>query len=282
MKKLTVLSVLLIIVSCQKRQKKENDLLDVSSFYPKEKTKVLVVGTFHFSYPNLDAVKTAKEDQIDVLKEPKKSELEALIAYIKRFKPTKIAVEALPNFKATERLRKYKKGEYRDRKDERFSLGMRIASDLQLDTLYAVDAGSFISDIEKIDSSFTNKLFKDFDFKSDDPLHKGFENWMIAEKKLKKEENLLDYFKYMNSKKYHEQDYGVYLTGDFKLSNHRGADIIASWWYSRNLRMFRNIQMINAEKDDRILVIIGNAHASILRQLFECSPEFDFVEFDGL
>ena len=42
-----------------------------SEFYPPQKTKVLVVGTFHFNFPGLDEVKTADEDKIDVLKEPK-------------------------------------------------------------------------------------------------------------------------------------------------------------------------------------------------------------------
>jgi hypothetical protein len=48
-----------------------------STFFPKEKTKVLVVGTFHFDYPNLDENKT--EDKVDVLTEPKKTEVTELI-----------------------------------------------------------------------------------------------------------------------------------------------------------------------------------------------------------
>ena len=45
-----------------------------STFFPKEKVKVLVVGTFHFNYPNLDVNKIEDKEKIDVLSEPKKSE----------------------------------------------------------------------------------------------------------------------------------------------------------------------------------------------------------------
>ena len=34
--------------------------------------------------------------------------------------------------------------------------------------------------------------------------------------------------------------------------------------------------------DDRILAIFGNGHASILRQFFEASPQYDFIEFSDL
>lgn len=282
MKKIIVLLMLCVIASCQTSEEKKSSLASPSSFYPKEKAKVLVVGTFHFEYPNLDEIKTAKEDQVDVLKEPKLSELEELITYIEKYKPTKIAIEAFPSFKATERLKKYKKGEYRDRRDERFSLGMRIATDLQLDTLYAVDASNLISDLQKHDSAYVKNMYKYYDVVKEDTYYSYFKNWMKEDTKLEKNTNLLKYFKYANSSEYHKYGYGIYLTGDFKAENYGASDVLASWWYSRNLRMFANIKDIDYTKEDRILVIVGNGHAAVLRQLFECSPEFEFVEFNKL
>ncbi|PZU14969.1 MAG: hypothetical protein DI622_12920, partial [Chryseobacterium sp.] len=84
------------------------------------------------------------------------------------------------------------------------------------------------------------------------------------------------------SKEYHQYEYGAYLNGDFKLREHDGADMLALYWYNRNLRMFRNIQNIPHNSEDRILVVVGNGHASVLRQLFTSSPEFDYIEFDSL
>ncbi len=253
-----------------------------SAFFPEEKANVLVVDTFHFAYPGLDAHKADETDKVDVLKEPKKSEITALVSYIKKFKPNKIAIEATLDWDAVEKLKKYKQGEYRDKRDERFQLAFRIADELKLDTIYSIDAASFAEDLEQLDSAHCNQLFEDFDFNSNDPFSKRYDEWYSNDDGLPSKMNLLDYFKLINSREYHEYGYGAYLVGDFKLDDHRGADILSIWWYSRNLRIFRNIQKMTDNANDRILVLIGNGHASILRQLLESSPEYEFVEFDSL
>lgn len=283
MKKIIVCSLVFILCSCTEKEiiKKES-IKPITSYFPKDKTKVLVVGTFHLDYPNLDAHKTLDEDKIDVLTEPKKSEITELVNYIKKFKPTKIAIEAHPNFNATNKLREYKLGKHRDQRDERYQLGMRIANELNLDTIYSIDATNVITDFEKIDSSYVTTLFKDYNFSSDDPYEKYFKDWLKEEDKLPARVSIIDYIKHSNSRESHQYGYGLYLIGDFKLDNNRGADVLATWWYSRNLRMFRNIQLIDQTKEDKILVIVGNGHAAILRQLFETSPEYDFTELDSL
>ena len=50
-------------------------------------------------------------------------------------------------------------------------------------------------------------------------------------------------------------------------------------WYARNLRIFRNIQAIATEPDDRIMVIFGAGHLGILRQQLESYPGMELVEF---
>ena len=54
------------------------------------------------------------------------------------------------------------------------------------------------------------------------------------------------------------------------------------YWCSHNLRIFRNIQELPLKSDDRLLVILGADHMSILRHLFKCSPEFELVKFGKL
>jgi len=278
----SVLLVSILFISCSNQNKDQQNIKAVSDYFPKEQAKVLVVGTFHFDYPGLDAHKTSDEDKIDVLKDPKKSEVTELVNYIKKFKPNKIAIEAYDNWNATEKLKKYKNGAYRYERDERYQLAMRIANELKLDTLYAIDSGTMADDLEKIDSSYTKALFKDFDFQSDDPYLQNVKDWIGQEDKIIPKVNLLDYFKHINSKASHQYGYGAYLVGDFKLDNERGADILSVWWYNRNLRIFRKLQQITESANDRILLVFGNGHAAILRQLLESSPEYEFVEFDSL
>lgn len=251
-------------------------------FFPKEKTKVLLVGTFHLDYPEQDVVKTVQENRVDVLSEPKKSELTEVVNYIKKFKPTKIAIEAFPKWNIKEKFQKYKQGAYREERDERFQLGFRIAHELNLEAPYAIDADSFYEDLLLLDSTYAEKLVEDYDFVSNDSLMSYYEAWLQYETQLPSKMHLLSYFKRINAKEYHQQSHGPYLVGDFKLDNHRGADVLAIWWYSRNLRIFRRIQEINASTKDRILVIIGNGHAPILRHLLESSPQYELIEFDKI
>lgn len=261
---------------------KKTEIISPSAFFPKERAKVLFVGSFHFDYPGLDAHVTANSDKVDVLSETRKKEVTDLVNYIKKFKPTKIAIEAFPEWKATEKLREYKKGAYRMKRDERYQLGLRVASEMGLDTVYAIDDDSMASDLMTLDSTYFNKMFKDYDYQSDDPFSKMYKAWYVGEDKLRSKIDLLTYFKRTNSRQYHYYGHGAYLIGDFKLDDKRGADVLAINWYSRNLRIFRKLQKITESSDDRILVLFGNGHGAILRQLLESSPEYDWIEFDDL
>ena len=258
-------------------------LKPMRSYFPEKRAQVLVVGSFHFDYPGLDAMKETEEDRIDVLREPKKSEVTALVEYLRAFRPNKIAIEAHPRWEAGRKFREYRSGQHRDKRDERYQLAMRIAMEEGLDTLYSVDANDMTDDLLALDSAYVQELGRDFDFQSDaDPYSDMYWAWFQDDSKAVSRVPLLDYFKYMNAPESHQYGYGAYLIGDFKLGEYRGADMISASWYNRNLRIFRNIQRITEGPEDRILVVIGNGHAAILRQLFEASPEYEFVELDGL
>lgn len=272
----TFILCLSVLISAQKKP---------SEYFTNQKTKVLVVGSFHFDYPNLDAHKTEKGDQVDVLSPKTAKEVTELIDYIKKFKPTKIAIEAWPNWNANQKLREYKEGKHTNQRDERFQIAMRAAKELNLNELHSIDANSILDDfVEKFgkkDSLYFKNLGTDYDFLSDDLISKQYNNF-FKNTERKNFQSILDLFKFMNSKEYHQYEYGAYLSGDFKLREHDGADMLALYWYDRNLRMFRNIQNIPHTSEDRILVVAGNGHASVLRQLFTSSPEFDYIEFDSL
>lgn len=272
-------TLLLCLPALMTAQKKPSD------YFQNPRTKVLVVGTFHFDYPNLDAHKTLKEDQVDVLSPKTSKEVTELVNYIKKFKPTKIAIEAWPEWNANQKLKEYNEGKHRDQRDERYQLAMRIAKDLKIGALYSIDAGSVLDDmmekIGKTDSLYFKNLLQDYDFKSDDPISQSFTSLYKASEP-KNFKSLLDNFMYLNSKEYHQYGYGVYLSGDFKLRQYDGADMLALYWYDRNLRMFRNMQNIPHSAEDRILVIAGNGHAAVFRQLLTFSAEYDFVEFSSL
>ena len=294
MNKITLLLCSVLLFACAEQSSEETknqpsktiakkiDFRPPSDFFPKKKTQVLVVGTFHMDYPGLDSHKTSESDKIDVLKEPKKSEVSQLVEYIKKFKPTKIAIEAGTSWKAVEKLKAYKDGEYRDQRDERYQIAMRIANDLKFDTLYNLDAHSLSQDMYRNDSIAYNSYTGAIDWEREDASSTAMYDWFDYNDIITKEAPLLDYFKYMNSPESHAYGYGIYLTGGFKTENNQGADHLSMWWYNRNLRIFRKLTGITDGPEDRIMILMGNGHAAVLRQLIKVSPEYDFIEFDSL
>ncbi len=245
--------------------------------------KIFLVGTFHFEYYNKDASKVEKDKQVDILSEKKQKELKKLIDYIAQFKPTKICIEAPLKWDAMGKYRSYKSGEKELGKDEIQQIGFRLMDKFSLDTIYCVDAKPMCDDLMESKDSlvitpYFEEIFKDYTFKS----NPEYKKWIEYETEMNLKTPLLEYFKYFNSQKRFLRDYGFYLMGDFKNGEYNGADALASYWYSRNLRIFRNIQKITTSSEDRILVLYGAGHISILDQLLKCSTEYDYIKFDEL
>ena len=86
---------------------------------------------------------------------------------------------------------------------------------------------------------------------------------------------------YMNSPERQALGHGHYLVGSFKAGDGTespGADHLAGWWYVRNLRTFANVLHLAQKEDDRILLLIGAGHISILRHAALSAPEVEMVE----
>jgi hypothetical protein len=250
--------------------------------------KVLLVGTFHFEYYDLDAHVTAKDKRVNVREPKRQREMEELVDYIARFKPTAIAVESGANTGyLMKRYRKYQQTDTLARADEMDQIGFRLMKRFALDTIHGVDAPALVNDLYDGKDSLLlrpmlDSIYADWDFSSDDPVSRRYKALYTASDDYHTDHTLLESFKYHNSTKAQDRDYGAYLAGDFKLGQYRGADGLAMHWYSRNLRIFRNIQSLPLKPTDRLVVLYGAGHMGILRHLFECSPEFELVRFGEL
>ncbi len=245
--------------------------------------QVFLVGCFHFEYYNNDAYKVEEGNQINILSEKKQQELKELLDYIAIFKPNKIMIEALPQWNAMKKYKQFQYGKMAFSKDERVQIGFKLAKRFNLDTLYSIDASSVADDLTSNKDSLTIRPYfmemaKDYKFTANDNYNK----YSDYSTKLSTQIPLLDYFKYLNSQKALQRDYGAYLLGDFKLGTYRGADVLAVDWYDRNLRIFRNIQRATTSPKDRILVLFGSGHIAILDQLFKATPEYNYIKFGEL
>jgi Family of unknown function (DUF5694) len=245
--------------------------------------KVLLVGTFHFEYYNLDIHKVDKDKQIDILTDQKQKELKELLDYISIFKPTKICIEAFTEWNAVKKYNEYKAGKKHSVKDERYQIAFKLMDRFKLDTVYSINAESIANDFQTTKDStlfmpYLQNLYEGYSDK-DSP---DYIKWRDYKTTLTTKISLLKYFKYLNDQNNLHRDFGAYLVGDYKLDKSKGADILAIDWYDRNLRIFRNLQNIKAKPNDRILVLFGSGHIAILDQLLASSPEYRYIKFNDL
>ncbi len=251
--------------------------------YPQEqKTEVLSLGTFHFSFPNRDIKKIEANDQIDVLDPQYQTEIISIVNMLAKFKPTIIVIERGKEKQATydSLYDKYLQGEYKLNRSEDEQIGFRLAKLTSIKKLYCVDTwGKFYENQDSVldeKDSIESKKFMNFFYKNPDTL-KNFNP-----QRLFKTKGILAELRRLNDHDNIKKDLGNYLISVFKYEKKGdeffGPDFVTGWWFNRNLRIFRNIQKINARPTDRILIVFGAGHLNILNNLFECSPEYTLVK----
>jgi hypothetical protein len=286
-KSLLTLTVLLQVVAIIGQKVKPIDP-DEILLHGRKVPKVLLVGSWHFDYPGLDAHVTKDEDQINIYSEKKQKELDELLDYLAIFRPTKILVESGPitgylkyNFK------EWKAGKEELMSNERSQIGMRLVERFQLDTIYGVDDWPLIMDLH-YDSILTNipyldAIYQAHYFGGSDTIQKTYKKFAKYKENFQYNNTLLESFQYINDDKVLNKSFGAYIAGgQFASDENQGPDALSMFWLNRNLRIYKNIQEIKSDENDRILILFGAGHISILRWLFECSSEYELIKFNDL
>jgi hypothetical protein len=248
--------------------------------------QVLLLGTFHFDYPGLDAHKTPKENAVDVLSPERQREMEELLEVILRFRPNKLVLETQGGA-LMKRYRAHQRDHAPLGRNECYQIGFNIMDRMHLDTLYAVDADPLVADLYMGADSllfrpWLDSLYAGWDWGGPDSASARYNKLYEAQDRFAHDHTLLETFLAMNDDHVLDRMYGAYINGGFLLGDHRGADILSIHWYNRNLRIFRNIQRITTSPQDRILVVFGWGHMGILKHLFECTPEYQVVRLANL
>ena len=102
------------------------------------RAEILVLGVYHMSNPGLDIFNMQADD---VLAPKRQQEIGELIAVLKEFQPTKVAVEATyGDNKVPKRYSDYVAGTHQLSRNEVEQIGFRLAKELGHKTIYAVDA----------------------------------------------------------------------------------------------------------------------------------------------
>lgn len=230
------------------------------------KPQLLIVGFYHFENPGLDVVKADLDDHTSAKRQQEILQLNAQLA---RFKPTKVAIEhPATSDKAQAKYDNWKSGSGQLSASETEQVGFRLAKELGHDRIYPVDY--------KLDLDFEAVMGA-----ADEPAMKEFQSMIGMVQSFMstlKDRPVRDNLALLNSPSADRMGNGFYLR---MLSvgagqNHPGAKL-ASDWYARNLYWLANLAKI-AQPKDRILVICGSGHASLLRSILRDSIDFEVVD----
>lgn len=248
-----------------------------NSFPEQPRSKLMLLGTFHFQDAGLDHFKP--QFDIDILSEERQQEVAEIVELLAAFQPTKIAVECRPDGQEEmdESYGAYLRGEMQLPGDEIHQLGFRLAKRMGHHRPYCVDA---------VERQYEPSVDLDEYAREHEQEHllsqwfPRFEKFLVLEGEQNIHRTLREIFLRANSEDAIINGHGIYLMDYFKLGigdERPGVDWVTSW-YNRNLRIFYNLQRITETPDDRILLIIGAGHIPILRHCAIASPEYDLVE----
>jgi len=283
--KLTIL-FLLAFLSCKRFNEKEltknstkTELSNPLSFLvDEEQTNVMLLGTWHFAYPNNDSYKVAASDMVDFSSKKKQNEILETVKRLQKFKPTIICIESMNQRKIDSIYNEYLQDNYKLEINESEQIGFRLAKRLGLKKVYATDSYSWLREQYKqypiLDDLWDEQYYLD----TLEMIKWGskYEKFYNYSDNLIKTHTVEECLKYFNQPENIKARLGNYLV-EMKTSNHNGPDSYALKWYDRNVRIFNNILKTNPKPTDRILVIYGVSHISILEQLFDVSPQFKLV-----
>lgn len=229
--------------------------------------EILVLGTYHMANPGRDLYSTQVDD---VLAPRRQQEIAQVIEVLRRFRPTKVAVEVnVVSRRAAEEYAAYRAGRYQLTRNEVDQLGFRLAAAMGLDSIHAVDEDGDFPFYRVRNYAIANGLEDRFEAtQARGAARVKAQNAFLAT------HTSLEMLELLNSDSATAEAVGEYYEGFEPYGEpyeYAGPDLIAAW-FQRNLRIYRNIRALATSPDDRILVIFGSGHLGWLRQIVGADP----------
>ncbi len=234
---------------------------------------ILLLGCGHWSNPGLDFLSV---DFDDMLAPRRQREIEEVLARLKRFAPTKVALEVMAD--SAEELNQeywgYRAGTFALTANERHQLGFRLAATLDHEQVYPIDwhdlqhAIGWEAAITFAEEHDQHALISAFS------VGQGPET-AAAERERLYRTCVRDLLLEANDPTTLADSHRVYidLAQVGEDSDYIGADVVLRW-YERNLKIFVNISRIITSPDERLLVIIGAGHLPLLTHFLQGAGRF--------
>jgi uncharacterized protein DUF5694 len=233
---------------------------------PTGRAQVLVLGVYHMANPGRDIFNMQADD---VLAPKRQAEIAQLVEVLKRFRPTKIALERDPwNDRTAKDYAAYLAGTHELTRNEIEQVGFRLARELGHKAVYPVDADGDFPYQRLVNYAKGSGRAKELDALSDEvgAMVKAQGEYLASH-------TVLDTLLYMNADEKVARDVGFYYRqahlgepGDWA-----GADLVADW-FRRNVRIYANITRLVDSSDERVLAVYGAGHLGWLRHNLSSDP----------
>jgi hypothetical protein len=234
------------------------------------KPVVMILGAYHMGNPGRD-LGNVKADDVRV--EKRQKEIADFISAIKKFRPTRVAVE-IPDEKYVERYAQYLDGKYTLAANEVDQIGFRLAKEMNLKRVYTIDwQGNFDFDKVLASAKANNQQSIAENFMTIGKAEAG------KQSELLKTATVSEMFRYLNDEKRMDEWHKYYMSllrvgaG----TDYAGADLVRDW-YERNLKIYANITRLADSPNERIFVIIGAGHLKLLQQSVKESGELELEQ----
>lgn len=240
----------------------------VSQQLPAEKSAradVLVLGVYHMANPGRDIFNTQADD---VLAPKRQQEIAQLIEVLKRFHPTKIAIESDVGGQRVAQYSAYVVGTYTLSRNEIDQIGFRLAKELGHKTVYPVDANGEFPYPRLVDYAKAHGSSAQLD-----SLMGAVGDMVKAQNAYLASHSVLETLLYMNADDKVAAGVGFYYRQVHfgEAWNWAGADLVADW-FRRNIRIYSNIVRLADSPNERILVIYGAGHLGWLQNDVASDP----------
>jgi hypothetical protein len=233
---------------------------------PAARAEILVLGVYHMSNPGHDIVNTEADD---VLAPRRQAEIAQLIEVLKRFHPTKVAIEA--NF-GSERVEReysdYLAGKYTLSRNEIDQIGYRLARELNHKVVFPVDADGEFPYPHVVNYAKASGRSKELD-----AVMAGWGDLVKAQNAYLASHTILETLLFMNADDRVAADVGLYFQAGQMGEPYdwAGADLVSDW-FRRNMRIYSNVAQLADSPSERVLVIFGSGHLGWLRHDFGSNP----------
>ena len=244
-----------------------------------QQTQVLMIGTFHFENPGLDA---SKLKSLDIKSAAVQKEIDNIIAAIVKFKPQRILVEypyqdqsKLDQLYQDFLANKITAG--LNEKSEVYQLGFKSGKVLGLSRIDAIDY--------RMNLTGTDSVMKVMVESKQDQLMHAIPEYIKNisgnfNNLVQSGASLTDILLAQNTQTYRDADLGFYtnlLTKAGAPNNFIGADV-ATQWYKRNIYMYSLIQKKLTPDDQTVMILLGASHIAALEVFFKLNPAYKIVE----